>query len=152
MQSDPVVPGPMHIRLVFGADPLAVRAALRRVIGDLECFAIPAEARDAAEIVLAEALNNIVEHAYCEGGGEIDLILEPGPEGLRCAIHDRGGPLPGLSLPEGRLPSAADGPPEGGYGWFLIRSLARDLHYDRADGMNRLTFSLPAVQTGNNPG
>jgi serine/threonine-protein kinase RsbW len=143
----------MHIRMVFGADPMAVRAALRRLVGDLEGFAIPPEARGAAEIVLAEALNNIVEHAYCERGGEIDLILEPGPEGLRCAIEDRGVPLPGLAVPAGALPPMPDGPPEGGFGWFLIRSLARDIHYDRADGTNRLTFSLPAsAASGNNPG
>jgi serine/threonine-protein kinase RsbW len=134
---------PVQIRMVFGADPMAVRAALRRLVGDLEGLAVPSEALGAAEIVLAEALNNIVEHAYSERGGEIDLILEPGPDGLRCAIEDRGGPLPGLALPDGLLPAAEDGPPEGGFGWFLIRSIARDIRYDRTDGTNRLTFSLP---------
>ena len=91
-----------------------------------------------------------MEHAYCERGGEIDLILEPGPDGLRCAIEDRGVPLPGFALPEGALPDRADGPAEGGYGWFLIRSLARDLQYDRAGGTNRLTFSLPTRPGGDN--
>jgi serine/threonine-protein kinase RsbW len=142
---------PVHLRMVFCAEPMAVRAALRRLVGDLERRAVPAEARGAAEIVLAEALNNIVEHAYAERGGEIDILLEPEPSGLRCAILDRGAPMPGLALPAGNLPdTAAADTPEGGFGWFLIRNLAFDLRYDRVDGINRLTFRLPAGRRADN--
>ena len=32
--------------------------------------------------------------------------------------------------------------PEGGFGWFLIRSLTRDLTYLREDGYNMLCFCV----------
>ncbi|WP_280514091.1 hypothetical protein [Allosediminivita pacifica] len=35
------------------------------------------------------------------------------------------------------------GLPEGGFGWFLIHELARELAYRHDGGMNRLTFRLP---------
>jgi serine/threonine-protein kinase RsbW len=137
--------------MVFRADPLTVRAVLQRLVADLERRSVPPVARGTAEIVLAEALNNIVEHAYAEGGGEIDVHLELAAEGLRCAIVDRGAPMPGLALPEGRLPCGAGADaPEGGFGWFLIRNLAFDLRYDRGDGFNRLTFLLPTDRTDDN--
>jgi anti-sigma regulatory factor (Ser/Thr protein kinase) len=34
---------------------------------------------------------------------------------------------------------------EGGYGWFIIRSLAAQINYGRADGLNRLCFSIPTA-------
>lgn len=146
----PAGPGPVRLRMVFCATPLAVRQVLHRLIADLEGRDIPPEARGAAEIVLAEALNNVVEHAYAEAGGEIEFELVPERDGLRCSIVDRGAAMPGLRLPEGALP-AGDQPAEGGFGWFLIRSLARDLRYDRVEGTNRLSFSLPASPPTDNP-
>jgi serine/threonine-protein kinase RsbW len=138
--------------MVFRADPMTVRAALHRLVAELERQSVPPSARGTAEIVLAEALNNIVEHAYAEKGGEIDVLLEPAADGLRCAVVDRGAPMPGLALPQGQLPqgTGADAP-EGGFGWFLIRNLAFDLRYDRGDGFNRLTFLLPNDGGADNP-
>ncbi len=146
----PAEPQPVRLRIVFCATPLAVRQVLHRLIADLEGRGIPAEARSAAEIVLAEALNNVVEHAYAEATGEIEFELAPEPDGLRCSIVDHGSAMPELRLPEGTLP-AGDEPAEGGFGWFLIRSLARDLRYDRIGGTNRLSFSLPATLAPDNP-
>ena len=34
--------------------------------------------------------------------------------------------------------------PEGGFGWFLIRTLTLDLEYERDGGFNKLRFVVPA--------
>jgi serine/threonine-protein kinase RsbW len=40
--------------------------------------------------------------------------------------------------------------PEGGFGWFLIRELTKDLQYVRHEDQNRLTFSIPIDAVASN--
>lgn len=99
------------------------------------------------EIVLAEVLNNIVEHAYCERpDGRIALSVNFGTDAQHVTIVDQGQAFPDLSLPAGELTSldvAREDLPEGGFGWFLIRSLTQNLEYVRKDNSNWLSFSIP---------
>jgi serine/threonine-protein kinase RsbW len=108
---------------------------------------LPADDRGLAELVLAEVLNNVAEHAYQEKGGRVEVTLRATSGGIACSVTDCGRAMPGGQLPEGRLPGGADVPladlPEGGFGWHLIRSLCADLTYARIAGQNRLEFSLP---------
>lgn len=48
--------------------PLAVRAALAELADCPPLRALPSETRDAAQILLAEVLNNCTEYAYAEIG------------------------------------------------------------------------------------
>ena len=136
-------------RIVIPSDPVAVRDALHALFDTLLLRSLPDAERGTAEIVLAEALNNIVEHAYAMNQGEIELTLHLSQSELACRITDSGAPMPSDQLPEGLLTplSPPDDLPEGGFGWFLIRTLARDLHYRRIDGQNQLSFRLNAGQT-----
>lgn len=140
----PPAPGSFHA--VFAADQTAVRVALR---GALARFVrqVSAEEAGTLELVLAEVLNNIVEHAFAEAGpGRIELTITRVSLGLACRVVDDGAPMPGGMLPAGRLPSnsvALEDLPEGGFGWFLIRDLTRELSYVRDGGRNLLMFRLP---------
>ena len=131
------------------ASEMSVRALLADVRAYLRAADVSETTCGTVEIVLAEALNNIVEHAYDGPATDrIGLHARLGRAELVCTLRDRGAPLPALHLPEGRLPEIARRPealPEGGFGWFLIRSLTRDIHYAREAGGNRLTlrFDLP---------
>ncbi|MBN2631373.1 MAG: ATP-binding protein [Rhodobacteraceae bacterium] len=135
-------------RLVIPSTPLAVRQALRALFDGLMTGAITQTARDAAQIVLAEALNNVVEHAYAQSPGEIEVTVTFSATGLVCSITDAGLPMPGACLPPGDLaplPKTGD-LPEGGFGWHLIRALSQDLHYRREEGRNLLSFRIDAKQ------
>jgi serine/threonine-protein kinase RsbW len=133
------------LRLVIPAEAAAVRQALQAACDTLLLRSLTEDARSTAEIVIAEALNNIVEHAYASGEGEIELSLRRAEGKLSVLISDRGHPMPDGTLPEGRLPDRdPDDLPEGGFGWFLIRRLSQDLRYCRADGRNQLFFRLDA--------
>ena len=136
------------LRLVFDSDPFAVRRALAALTLGLAPHLTTPEDRNTVEIVLAEVLNNIVEHAHCAGSGRIELCIRPTAEGLVCAISDDGLPMPGGALPEGRLrvTANADAQAEGGYGWHLIRTLSQDLCYRRERGRNCLSFQLMRTQ------
>jgi serine/threonine-protein kinase RsbW len=79
------------------------------------------DARGTAELVLAEVLNNVAEHAYAGTGRawwrSCHAATFTGH--LRCQIVDQGKAMPGGTLPEGRLPGrpglALDDLPEGGF-------------------------------------
>ncbi|HEX9858159.1 MAG TPA: ATP-binding protein, partial [Paracoccaceae bacterium] len=110
--------------------------------------ALPAAERGTAELVLAEVLNNIVEHAYASASGDIELTLHLHQSELVCRIEDRGLPMPGERLPVGDLRRIdGDDLPEGGFGWHLIRTLSRELNYRRINGRNQLSFRLDAGQS-----
>ncbi len=135
-----------ELRFSFAGDPAAVRRALSHVMVRLHGALEDPIDRATVEIVLAEVLNNVAEHAYGGGGGRIELWLRWSADGLGCVVLDDGRPMPGGRLPTGAPPRLADDLPEGGFGWQLIRRLARDLCYCRSGGRNRLSFSLPLGQ------
>lgn len=100
----------------------------------------------AAEQVLAEVLNNVVEHSQAgrsEGVVQLGTLAKDGK--IHCLVQDDGKEMPGLELPAGHQAAISDdlqSLPEGGFGWFMIRRMTHDLSYDRVDGWNHLWFSV----------
>lgn len=125
--------------------PMSVRAALMQVREALQSAAVPGSDLGRLELVLAEAMNNIVEHAYLDSpDGRIVVRLTRDPDALSCEIIDTGAAMPGDALPQGHHPMlpSIDDLPEGGFGWFMIRELAETLRYNRRSGRNCLYFRL----------
>lgn len=138
---------PEPFRLFFPASELAVRVALNDLTAILNAEGHGDALQSTAEIVLGEVLNNIVEHAYGSGHkGNIQLSCQSCAEALWFTIRDHGAPMPELRVPPGH-PAQVDRSkqdlPEGGFGWFLVHSLAQDLHYRRLSGCNVLCFAIP---------
>ncbi|MGI1662275.1 ATP-binding protein [Palleronia sp. KMU-117] len=123
-----------------------VRSALSGMIRAMSPLELSQEESGSVELVVAEALNNIVEHAYVGvKPGRIDISVVAACDGLHCCLRDSGSPMPDGRPPIGAYAGPApvlDDQPEGGFGWFLIRSLARELDYRRADDQNVLTFRI----------
>jgi serine/threonine-protein kinase RsbW len=99
-----------------------------------------------AELVLAEALNNIEEHGYAGiPGMPVQVSVTVLGNTVQVATRDFGTPMPGLTIPPIHRPEV-DVPqnalPEGGFGWFLIHSLAPNPSYTRRGNTNRLFFRL----------
>jgi serine/threonine-protein kinase RsbW len=136
--------GDLH--LAFLATPVTVRASLARMLSMPPLSALSADRRGMVELVLAEVLNNVAEHAYAEQSGPVTVTIGMTPRGLRCRVVDQGKAMPDGTLPEGRAPvspgMALLDLPEGGFGWHLIRSLTTELSYARENGCNRLQFVL----------
>ena len=144
-----VAPAPARVRIVVASDPDAVRDGLQSLFALAPFCDLSAEVRGTAEIVLAEALNNIVEHAYAEYGGQIEVTLDYEHPSLCCEVVDNGLPMKDGRLPVGEIVDlntleSLDDLPEGGYGWFLIRSLTRGMVYRRQSGRNTLAFRMEA--------
>lgn len=126
------------------ADEMAARHCICAVLDRLRAVGLAPERAGDVELVLAEAINNVVEHAYDgQSDGEIKLRVKLDSEYLIIRVQDEGVPLP-----TGRIPAAQLGDPsipnedlpEGGFGWFLIRSLTSAVRYNREDACNQLSL------------
>lgn len=98
-------------RYRLGTDPAALRAGLALLTLELARLGLRDQALTDAEIVLAEVLNNIGEHAYGGAGGWVDVALVArAPGGVCCLIRDRGRPLPAAVLRQMAAGPAANMP------------------------------------------
>ena len=130
--------GAPSLETVIQSTPEAVREALAQMLGALAEFGLSPEDQMNAEIVLAEVLNNVVEHAHAgDSDGTLHFHATLFSDRLTCRIEDDGAPMPGNQLPAGRpqeLDVELEDLPEGGFGWFLIRDLTSELEYLRQAG------------------
>ena len=138
---------PTGVRVSLDCSDMPVRDALAQVMQALSPLRLDVEECGTVELVLAEAMNNILEHAYPqhEALGPIHLSCNHDANGLHVRIRDAGRPMPNGTTPIGtavNLDVDFDDLPEGGFGWFLIKDLAKDIEYHRADDENHLSFRL----------
>ena len=101
---------------------------------------------DTLRLCLAEALNNIVEHAYDGAEGKpIYADVRFKPESYEIMLIDEGKPMPDGQIPVGSGEFDLDdfeNLPEGGFGWMLIRSQMDRLDYERREGCNVLLMEM----------
>ena len=130
--------------LVINGDPESVREGLSRLLSGALMSRLNEDNRGSVQIVLAEVLNNIAEHAYARFPGQIEVLVEDRDSALYFLIRDAGLPMPGGKLPGGKLSEATtlEDLPEGGFGWFLIRALTTELTYQRQGEVNVLSYCI----------
>ncbi len=122
-----------RILLVCSSAPMAVREALGGTITALREFGVAEDSLGSTELVLAE------------------LRIDATEQLLHCHAKDRGLAMPGGNLPAGELSSPdvpQDDLPEGGFGWYLIRTLTQDIAYDRIGDENHTRFRIPIDAAG----
>lgn len=141
---------PMFHR-VLNAHPMIVRDTLQDVRQRFR-GEVGEDTLGRLELVLAEVMNNVAEHAPLGQAEQarlpvIHLCIVRHSSGLACALTDDGISLPDdCLLPRSLPPMVADDLPEGGFGWFLIQDLTQALCYYREESRNYLAFSIPFAQ------
>lgn len=105
--------------------------------------------RENAILVLAEVLNNIEEHGYQgQDRGRVKVKVCIRANEIELETQDFGGPMPGLSVPK-KCPPITDAPrdalQEGGFGWYLIHTLAPNPVYSRRGQTNILRFTISEI-------
>lgn len=94
------------------------------------------------ELILVEAVNNVIEHAYQNKEGfPIDITVKVNSTEIILIIKDQGIPPPSKVYDtDGYMPDFSE-LPEGGWGVALIQTLADQIKYFRdKDGNNTLTI------------
>jgi serine/threonine-protein kinase RsbW len=140
-----------NVHLVFPATDNDVSSAMTLLRHSLQRLDLSVEDIEKAELTLAEALNNVVEHAvYPDQDPHIILRIEREQDVLICLIRDKGRPLPGAKPPVGKSvnPNVSRNMlPEGGFGWIMIQQLTKSLKYQRIKGENHLELIMPLAST-----
>ena len=142
-----MVPGNQNsINIGFAATQIAARQAIVATIARLTDFGISQSRCGDIEIALAEAVNNVVEHAFedlPDATGRITCLTRG--DTLIVEINDTGRILPNSRLPVAKVANL-EGPlselPEGGFGWSLIRKIAENVTYERTGNQNRLVLEF----------
>ncbi len=145
----PLRKGQALIRTLEGSAE-AVSSGLQKMFTCNLLARLTNDSRGTVEILLAEILNNVVEHAYARYPGQIQISITPGDGYLFIRMVDQGLPMPSGDAPGGKLNTLAEFQdlPEGGFGWFLIRSLSQDLIYLRDGDQNVLSFCVDVDYLG----
>lgn len=135
------------IQITVPSGRFAAREALKRLMADLGPLDLDIEEAGTVELVMAEAINNVVEHGYPdpEKGGPIRISCSHKADGLSIQMIDYG-----LRMPNGETPLGLSvqtdvdfmDMPEGGFGWFIIKDLAKDVVYRRVGDMNQLDLRI----------
>lgn len=131
----------LHYEGTINADPIAISESIVEIMKRLTAeFPSQSEGIVSTEIVLAEVLNNIAEHSYEETNlGDVSISVLCTDELVSIETRDHGLPMPGLTPPNTELdeiPMEVDDLPEGGFGWFFIRSLSSHMEYRRVGSQN----------------
>lgn len=138
---------PNRLHLTLAGTTTGVRNALEDLSTALNDRGCSEDTVGTVQIVLAEILNNIVEHGKLEQAQDaISTSLDLLGGALICEVRDKGCPFPGARLPSGKLRTLEElerDLPEGGFGWSLIRMLTEGLEYNREDGGNCVRFMIP---------
>ena len=156
LQADPGMGGPVGtaatrqskgaLTLRFPGTTDRIRSALRQACRHLATLPVPPDRLATIELVLAEALNNVAEHAYAGAApGPVTLTARHDGDRLCIVLRDIGRPLPGLVPPKHTPPDLnvpTEDLPEGGFGWCLIRDLTDHVDYARHGAENRLTLEF----------
>ena len=93
------------------------------------------------QIVLAEALNNIMEHGFKgKNAGSVEIHINLAGNSIQVCLTDDGMafiPPEAVKSPLGDKDDLAN-LPEGGFGWFLIRQITTSYDLHRVAGRNHL--------------
>ncbi len=128
----------------FPATQAHASAGIASLSERLAAHGLPEGKADDVKIALAEAINNVVEHAYVGiAPADIQIDCSLCEKTLVIRICDTGDPMPHLRIPGGTPPpvdTTLSDLPEGGFGWHLIHQLTSDILYERKDGGNLLSL------------
>ena len=92
------------------------------------------------ELALEESLVNIIQHAYPQQPGTLEILFTQYFDYLIFTLRDQGFPFnPLLAKPKVESTSLEERK-EGGLGLLLIREFMDEMHYTRQDPFNILTL------------
>ena len=105
--------------------------------------AVDEHALAAVELVLEEAVTNVVRYGYDHPVGHIiEIDLQVDLDEVQILIVDDGRPFDPLDSGGLLLPDSLEDAQVGGLGLLMIRNTANTMSYERRDGQNRFLLTV----------
>jgi len=134
----------LHLRIANRVDALG--PARLAVLGHLGDRVGSPQALYRIELVLEEALMNIVRHAFADDGAHtIDLRVSLTADEVLLQLEDDGIAFDPLPPRQAQWPASVAEARPGGLGLMLVQRFASSLAHQRVDGRNRLTIGVARV-------
>jgi len=99
------------------------------------------------DLVLTEAVTNVIDYSRRDDGGRIDLTYAIEAGAIHIEIADDGPPFDPTARADVSLPHSLDEATPGGLGIHLMRRYALDMTYRRDNDRNVLGMRLPLDPT-----
>jgi len=96
---------------------------------------------------IEETVENVVNYAYADGCGWMEVETELDPKGLilTVTLKDAGQPFNPLEMPDPDLTASVEDRQVGGLGIFLCKQLMDEVNYSYQDGCNVLKMKKHIV-------
>ena len=131
------------LQIVVMNDMSLVGGANDQLEAFLQRWDLKADVIFSAALVLEEVVTNIIKYAYAdEYVHEIHIEASMGEEDLVLRITDDGQEFDVLSAAPPDMDKPIEERPPGGLGIHIVRSIARHIEYERAEGKNKLVLSI----------
>ena len=92
------------------------------------------------DLAMEEMFVNVASYAYGSAGGQVQIICEVEDQGIAVTLIDSGTPFNPLAQPDANITLAAEERDVGGLGILLTKKFIDELHYERRDEKNILSF------------
>ena len=92
------------------------------------------------DLAMEEMFVNVASYAYGSAGGQVQIICEVEDQGIAVTLIDSGTPFNPLAQPDANITLAAEERDVGGLGILLTKKFMDELHYERRDEKNILSF------------
>ena len=129
-----------QVKLSFSSNPRNVNFACISIKNFLSSKNIPSTINHEIELSVAEAVNNIIKHAYKGNTGKlIEVDVSKNDRYVEVVFVDSGMPRENLEKPTLNFdPDDIDNLPEGGFGLYLIDTMMDENEYYSQNGKNIL--------------
>lgn len=128
-----------HVKLPAKIDSLS--SFIRLVAGIAEKHVMSREQINLIELSTEEILVNIINYAYPEKIGDVEVICGESQDGeFILKFIDSGIPFNLLSVKEPNTKASIEDRPIGGLGIYLVKKLMKDIKYTRDANRNILTI------------
>ena len=103
------------------------------------------------QVAVEEALVNVINYAYKDGEGDVEVTCSLDNEKFIIEIIDSGFPFDFLSLQDPDISLNVSERNIGGLGIYLIKRLMDHVAHKRGDGKNTLTLAVSTKQSKSEP-
>jgi len=123
-------------------------AEFTRVMDEVDDYLARARVPQAAgytvHLVIEELVRNVQRHAYGEHrlDGIVVLEVQATPDAVRIVVEDDGPEFDPTTGPDPDVEAPIEERTEGGLGVFLVRAMADEIAYERADDRNRVRVRI----------